>query len=343
MRVGLLINRIDGDGGIQRNYRLWYELFKKKGLEVYLFVLNQSQLTKIDDKNIIFVDSISNLFRGIKLHQEIKKIGKFDLFLVNAEYMRPYLPKKEVSNYYITVHNTWSKTLKQGLRRVKKLRKITKKYKNENIIGISQSVIDDITKNLQIPIKSQRVIYAPHNFKNVKKLAQEIEIDDNYIVSVGGLSKRKNYPLLINAFAKLSDKNLKLFIIGRGSQEESLKELIKELKLEDRVKLLGFRENPYPYIKNAKALVSSSLSEGLPRVIVEAMILDTPIVTTKSSEGIYEVMQGELTKFISSYSEDDLVSKIEMALKDYPEIKKEYYQKFDEDYSFEEFMKLTSN
>ena len=339
MRVGLLINEIDGKGGIQKNYRLWHNMFLEKGDESFLFVLNKPTLSQIKDKNIIYLNSKNNFLKGIELNKKIKEIGKFDLFIINSEYMRKFIPKD--LNYYISVHNTWSNSVfkRKGLKRYFRFKKIEKRYKNERLIGISKSVLDDITKTLKIPVKSTKVIYAPHDIEKVRKLSNEFEVKEDYIVAVGSLIKRKNYPLLIKAYSKLNT-NLKLFIIGIGNEEENLKKLVKSLNLEKKVKFLGFKENSYPYIKNAKLLVSSSVSEGLPRVLVEALILNTPIVSTLSSNGIYEVMTDELKNYIANIDENDLKEKILLALNKYPKITPKYYEKFDINNSYKEFLTL---
>jgi len=339
VRVGLLVNEIDGEGGIQKNYRLWHNMFLEKGEKSFLFVLKRPYLTEVKEKNIIFLDGVNNFFKGIELNRKIKEIGKFDLFIINAEYMRKFLPKD--LNYYISVHNTWSKSIfkRKGIKRYFRFKKIEKKYKNENLIGISKSVLDDITEVLKIPVKSKKVIYAPHDIEKVRKMANEFEVKEDYIIAVGGLNKRKNYSLLIKAYSKLNT-NLKLFIIGKGKAEKNLKNLVKSLNLEEKVKFLGFKENPYPYIKNAKLLVSSSLSEGLPRVLVEALILNTPIVSTLSSNGIYEVMIDELKNYIAKIGEEDLKNKISLALHNYPQITSKYYEKFDINNSYKEFLSL---
>lgn len=339
MKIGFLINEIDGKGGIQRNYRLWHNMFLEKGDESFLFVLNKPKLSQITSPNIIYLNSSNTLLKGLELNEKIKQIRNFDLFIVNAEYMKKFLPKN--LNYYISVHNTWSNSVfkRKGLKRYFRFKKIEKRYKNEKLIGISKSVLEDITEVLKIPVKSKKVIYAPHDIKKVRKLANEIEIKDNYIVAVGSLIKRKNYPLLIKAYAKLKTP-LKLFIIGVGNEEKKLKELVKSLKLEKKIKFLGYKENPYPYIKNAQLLVSSSLSEGLPRVIVESLILNTPVVTTLSSKGIYEVMTDELKNYISRIDENDLKEKMMLALTHYPKIIPKYYEKFDINNSYKEFLSL---
>jgi len=341
MRIGLIINTIDTNGGIQKNYKLWFELLKSKGIETYLFVLKKPKLIEVKDKNIVFLDKKFIFLNGIELYKQIKSIGKFDLFLVNSEYMKKFLPKGLVSNYYITVHNSWAKkVINRGIKGFIRKIRLNAKYKNQKLIGISQSVLDDITKTLQIPVKERKVIYAPHNIKKVRELANEDISFSNYIVAVGALNKRKNYPLLLEAFSKLQFKNLKLLIIGEGPEREIIKKKINLLGIEKRVYILGFKENPYPYIKNAEALVLSSFSEGLPRVIVEALILHTPVISTNSSEGLKEIMINDLEQFISSFDTQELKEKIELALKRYPQIDKRLYQKFDIEYSFKKIMEL---
>jgi len=119
--------------------------------------------------------------------------------------------------------------------------------------------------------------------------------------------------------------------------------LSKKLGIEQKVKFLGFVKNPYPYIKNAKLLVSSSNSEGLPRVIVESLILNTPVVSTYSSEGVFEVMENALKEFVVPKNDPKaLADKMKQALKSYPRIEEKYYKKFSEEESFRRFLALSS-
>lgn len=340
MKIGLLINKIDTEGGIQKNYKLLYELFKSKGIDTYIFVLHPPKLIQIKDKNIIFVKGFTTFDKGIYLHYLLKKMEPFNLFLVNAEYMKRYLP---FSNYYITAHNTWT-IKKKGLKGWRRKQKIVSKYKNQNVIGISNSVVDNITNVLQIPVKSKTTIYAPHDFAEVKRLAREnVIIPDEYIVGVGGLNIRKRFDLLIQAFSTVSKyyPNLHLVIVGIGKEMNKLQNLANSLNLNEKIHFMGFQENPYPYIKNAKLLVSSSSSEGLSRVIVEALSLNTPVVATLSSNGIHEIMQNELSKYVVPI--DNLKALEQMilnAFEHYPEIHKSYYEKFDINRIFQQYMQL---
>ena len=336
MRVALCVKSIDGTGGIQRNYKLWYEMFKKRGVETYLFILEEPKYEQLDD-HIILLEGKNIKQKGLSLQKHLKSLGRFDLFLLNAEYLKGYINQP----YYITVHNTWEIS-GNLLKKLKRSRALKQKYYNEHVIGISKSVVDNITDNLKIQVKSKHVVYAPHNIERVRKLADEKEINGDFIVSVGSLIKRKNHELLLKSFAIL-DSDLDLFIVGEGPEKENLQKLAKKLGIEKRVKFTGFEQNPYPYIKNAKVLVSSSNSEGLPRVIVESLILNTPVVSTYSSEGVYEVMEKELKEFVVPKNDEKTLSeKIKKALESYPEIKEKYYKKFSEEESFKRFVSLSS-
>ncbi len=315
-------------------------MVSQKGHKVYLFVLEKDK--KENKKEIIYLKGSTPFFKALHLNNLLQKIGHIDLFLINAEYMRKYIKKKFLNNYYITIHNTWDLKNRKGLRKFFFLRRMHNKYKNQPILGISQSVINNITQNLKIPIKKSVVIYAPHDFQLINNLASKPIVYKDFIVAVGSLIQRKRYDILIKAFNLIKDHiSSNLLIIGDGPQKEQLQKLIAKLHLTNRIKLLGFQENPYPYIKNAKLLALSSENEGLPRVVAESLILQTPVVVTNSSEGIFEVMIDELKHFVVEKNNvEQFAYKMLEALKSYPEIKTKYYEKFDINHCYKKFMAL---
>src|SRR5690606_32684391 len=85
---------------------------------------------------------------------------------------------------------------------------------------------------------------------------------------------------------------------GKGDQEARLRDSISELGLADRVMLLGYKTNPYPYIKNARALILTSDAEGLPRVLIEALLLGTPVISVDCPSGPREILRGVLSDFL---------------------------------------------
>ncbi|MGB1914888.1 MAG: glycosyltransferase, partial [Paracoccaceae bacterium] len=83
-----------------------------------------------------------------------------------------------------------------------------------------------------------------------------------------------------------------LIIAGDGPEMEMLEKLIEDLNLSDRVALLGHVHNPYPLYKHADVFVLSSLREGLPTVLVEALALGCKVVSTDVRSGPREILRG---------------------------------------------------
>lgn len=111
---------------------------------------------------------------------------------------------------------------------------------------------------------------------------EEYNEAQNVICSVGRLNEQKGFDLAIQAAASLKKSGVSFgwYIIGEGEERKKLQELIANNQLEDCFFLLGIRDNPYPYLKNADVVVQSSRYEGKSMVLDEAKILAKPIVAT---------------------------------------------------------------
>jgi glycosyltransferase involved in cell wall biosynthesis len=106
---------------------------------------------------------------------------------------------------------------------------------------------------------------------------------ERYLVgAVGRLSDEKGFDLLLRSIRALVDRglNLGLIIAGEGKERQSLEQLVKELNLQERVRLVGFQSDLRPLYEAMDLYVLSSRREGLPNVLLEAMSLETPIVAT---------------------------------------------------------------
>ncbi|MDU3396716.1 MAG: glycosyltransferase family 4 protein [Clostridiales bacterium] len=135
------------------------------------------------------------------------------------------------------------------------------------------------------------VIPNPVNMdlKNISKHTRKKQV-----VSVGRLEKMKNFELLIRAMYKVWEepifKEYQLIIYGEGSQRPYLEDLIKELKIEDRVHLPGICDNLEAQICDAALFAFSSRYEGMPNALLEAMTLGLPVVSTKFTGGAAEYL-----------------------------------------------------
>lgn len=112
------------------------------------------------------------------------------------------------------------------------------------------------------------------------------------IVACGRLSPQKGYPHLLDAFAEIRrDLGAHLWILGQGPDRGALERRISRLGLAGAVRLLGFQNNPYPYMAAADLFVLSSLHEGFGNVLVEAMATGTPVVATDCMHGPAEIIR----------------------------------------------------
>jgi glycosyltransferase involved in cell wall biosynthesis len=117
----------------------------------------------------------------------------------------------------------------------------------------------------------------------IRRLAREKAAlpDKPLFTTLGRLDYNKNQILLLKAAKRLKRqrKDFMIYLLGDGDERELLEKYIQDNRLEENVKILGFVDNPYPYMKNSVATVLTSLSEGFSLVLVESVILDTPVIT----------------------------------------------------------------
>ncbi len=112
------------------------------------------------------------------------------------------------------------------------------------------------------------------------------------IVSVGELGARKDFQMLLHAFARLKQqRDCRLMILGRGRQAEKLHELAQQLGVSDAVEMPGFVDKPYAYMAHADLFAFTSRWEGLGFVLIEALAMGTPVVSTDCPHGPAEILQ----------------------------------------------------
>lgn len=135
------------------------------------------------------------------------------------------------------------------------------------------------------------------NFIDIQKIEQDslqvIPEKDSFFLCCSRLDPRKDIATIIHAFSlwKRNKNHLeKLFILGSGLDKKNLEELVKSLFLEKEVIFLGQKENPYPYMKQAKLFLHASLQEGFGLVLVEAMACGTPVIATDCPVGPKEIL-----------------------------------------------------
>ena len=114
------------------------------------------------------------------------------------------------------------------------------------------------------------------------------------ILSTGRLEPQKDHPTLIRAFALLvaQQREVRLVVLGEGSQRRNLVNLTHELGIAHRVDFPGFHGNPFAFMAKSRLFVVSSTHEGMPNVLIQAMACGTPVVSTDCPSGPSEVLEG---------------------------------------------------
>lgn len=185
-----------------------------------------------------------------------------------------------------------------------KLRWSSRFYKNEKeevniyskydkLIFVSKNSEESFFERFKINVSSD-VIYNPIIIEEIEEKAnmENIKYDELSIVALGRLMKVKGFDRLIKAHSKLKDTfKHKLIIIGDGPEKERLMNLCAELNIEDSVEFKGFKKNPCPYVKAGDLYVCSSFTEGYPLSMLEAIILEKPIISTDIT-GPREILEG---------------------------------------------------
>ncbi len=211
----------------------------------------------------------------------------------------------------------------RGLKRFRRLRRLRRTYARRKVVAISEGVRGDLVDNLGIAPARVETIANPFDFARVRRLASEpcALAGQDYLVHVGRFDAQKRHDRLLGAFARSSFPG-RLVLVGTGSerQESHVRELITSRGLGSRIEMVGFQLNPYPFIKHARALVLSSDYEGFGRVIVEALICGTPVVSTRCPSGPDEILIGDLAVGLADLTEEGLASAIDRVLTNPPPI-----------------------
>ncbi len=182
------------------------------------------------------------------------------------------------------------------------------------------STLKKLTKLKIFPKEKLKLLYDPIlnvNSINIKK-KEKIEnrfTNIDYILSIGRLTKQKNFFLLITAFQEIKKKypNLKLVILGEGEERKKLEKLIEGLNLNDHVFLEGYKNNIFNYLYNCQCYISSSLYEDPGFSLIESGFLNKSVIAADSNTGPSEILNDSKNGFL--FKNNDKISLVDEYLK----------------------------
>lgn len=198
---------------------------------------------------------------------------------------------------------------------------LRKTFNNSSLIIANSLDTKESIEKFIYKKKHIEIIGNPIYNKKIEELKKS-PIDEKlngkiYILNVGTLTDQKNHKSLLRAFSYVRKTyDIDLVILGQGRLKDELKKISQMWNIEKNVHFIGFKQNPFPYYYHAQLFVLSSVYEGFGNVIVEALSVGTPVVSTACSGGPSFILEnGKYGDLVSPNNDKDLARKIEYRLK----------------------------
>lgn len=176
------------------------------------------------------------------------------------------------------------------------------------IVCQSTYMMEDLITKFHIDKDKMVVIPNPVSLTEIKQKSLEnnanvkLKFAKNRVnlISIGRFRSEKKIERLIKAVNMIGREKYKIHLVGDGIEEQKLRALVHNYGMQDIVEFHGIQSNPFPYLKSADALVLSSDYEGSPNVVLEAICLNKPVISTPSIGGLMEIHDNVDCIFLSN-------------------------------------------
>ena len=271
-------------------------------------LIRETEKYKEKKKNIIYklmynlMMEKENKVMYRNMQRILKDIGEIDVIVDFDGGASKYIEKLDIKKKIVWIHNSIP-NLKKKEGKIKRFGKRLEKY--DRVVAICDEMkeeIENIYPNLKGKVSR---IYNPFNFERIEKLMEDESeltkeqkkmLDEDYCIAIARLDNvQKDFLTLVRAYKFVKESGIqdKLYIIGDGPSKEEIIGEIKKLSLEENIKLIGLSKNPYIWLKNSKLFVHSSKYEGLPTVLIEALICNKMIISSNCPTGPKEILKNE--------------------------------------------------
>ena len=272
-------------------YQITLVLEKKEGI----FVNQVPSGIEVIDYNLCYSKNI--IYRKIKnrlklLFWKALHKNKYNYSICFATHSIPgaLIALNGSNNNAIWLHGNYCNFFDYDLNRINEFFKKIKLSKFKNYVFVSHENKNETLKYYKL----EGNIYIINNIIDgdniIKKSKEEIEYKKPNKTVFVNVSRHDEYQKKITRIIEASKKlfedgfDFELLLIGDGPDTQMYKKLVKKYHLENNIKFLGKKSNPFPYYKISDACVLSSQSEGYPVVFNEARVLNIPLITTKVSD-----------------------------------------------------------
>ncbi len=271
-------------------------------------LIRETEKYKMKKKNIVYkliynlMMEKENRIMYKNMQQILKELGEIDVIVDFDAGASKYIEKLDIKKKIVWIHNSIP-NLKKKESKIKRFGKRLEKY--DKVVAICDEMKEEI-ENIYPNLKGKvNRIYNPFNFERIENLMDDRSeltedqikmLNEDYCIAIARLDNvQKDFLTLVRAYKIVKDNKIKdkLYIIGDGPSKGEIMIEIKKLNLEENIKLIGLSKNPYVWLKNSKLFVHSSKYEGLPTVLIEALICNKMIISSNCPTGPKEILKDE--------------------------------------------------
>lgn len=307
MKFAFITTNLRG-GGAEKVMAKFTSLLTERGHEAHLVLLEHivdhepppgihiSALTQRGKK--ASKGMLGKRLLALRLKNKIRELAgerPFDLVMSTLPFADEVARLAQLPRLWHRIPNTLSEEIAALARADQaKARRREQKYRNlyagGRLIAVSDGVAADL-RSMGITAHHIERIYNPFDADAIRSHAADPSDrpQSPYLIHVGRFSPQKRHDLLLEAFGWLPPTHLLVLLCH---DDPRLQEMIVRHQLQERVIVAGFQGNPYPWIAGADALILCSDHEGIGNVLVEALLLGTPVISTDCPSGPHEVLQG---------------------------------------------------
>ncbi len=291
-----------GVGGAQRAGAILSQLLENRGYTVTIIITQSEVSYEFGGQYFSVMDEAKHKWKMIKaiktflVYRELVVSGEYDC-IIDGRHRGTWLKQwfintfiyKAIPTLYIIHNHNLRFYFPEKIWMAKNLY-----HDAAMLIGVSKAITKSAKE--KYGLTNVQTIENTTFPETLRELASnyKVIIGQPYILYYGRLmDSEKNICFLIDAYQKsmLPSRNVQLVLLGSGKDEEMLKARVISLGLDDSIVFIPFTNNPFPYVKNALFTVLTSHFEGFPMVLIEALMLETPVVSVDCPSGPSEVIR----------------------------------------------------
>lgn len=301
MNIAILIPELEG-GGAERRAGVIGSYYASRGHNVYYFLANNRKKNVYEIKGSIINteipiddDSAFDIIKSAFIMRKYKKKYEIEVsisFMEQFNYINILSKRKEIVIANVCTILSQRKDFEGFLYNNRVIRFFYNRADKTIVMAdYGKKELVDI-----YGVKKERIMKIPVPVAKLKERetdqTEQWEYGSNVVICVGRLENVKQHNVAIRAFLTVTQSvpSARMIILGIGSNSGKLKSLIKNLGLEEKVILLGFKKNVAYFLKHAKVFLMTSKTEGFGNSIVEAMSMGLPVVAINSPGAVSEIL-----------------------------------------------------